>query len=49
MKQKGILLSTDGPDDNVIKIRPPLAFSRTDTDRVVAALDEVSGEDGARA
>jgi len=49
MKQKGILLSTDGPDDNVIKIKPPLVFSRTDADRVVAALDELLGEDGARA
>ncbi len=48
MKQKGILLSTDGPDDNVIKIKPPLVFSRTDADRVVAAVDEVLAEDGAR-
>ncbi|NJD19652.1 MAG: aminotransferase class III-fold pyridoxal phosphate-dependent enzyme, partial [Gemmatimonadetes bacterium] len=47
-RQKGILLSTDGPDDNVIKIKPPLVFSRTDADRVVAILDEVLGEDGAR-
>jgi 4-aminobutyrate aminotransferase-like enzyme/Ser/Thr protein kinase RdoA (MazF antagonist)/murein DD-endopeptidase MepM/ murein hydrolase activator NlpD len=48
MKEKGILLSTDGPDDNVIKIKPPLPFSRRDADRVVAALDEVLAEDGAR-
>lgn len=49
MKERGILLSTDGPDDNVLKIKPPLPFSRADADRVVAALDEVLGEDGARA
>ncbi|HSG09855.1 MAG TPA: aminotransferase class III-fold pyridoxal phosphate-dependent enzyme [Longimicrobiales bacterium] len=48
MKEKGILLSTDGPDDNVIKIKPPLCFSAHDADRVVAALDEVLGEDRAR-
>lgn len=48
MKEKGILLSTDGPDDNVIKIKPPLPFSRAEADRVVAALDDVLGEDGAR-
>lgn len=48
MKEKGILLSTDGPDDNVIKIKPPLCFSATDADRVVAELDAVLGEDGAR-
>ena len=47
-KDQGILLSTDGPDDNVIKIKPPLVFSRADADRVVATLDEVLGEDGAR-
>ena len=27
MKFFGILLSTDGPDKNVIKIKPPLIFS----------------------
>lgn len=48
MKDKGILLSTDGPDDNVLKIKPPLPFSRADGGRLVAALDEVLGEDGAR-
>ena len=48
MKEKGILLSTDGPDDNVIKIKPPLPFSRRDVDRVVEVMDQVLGEDGAR-
>jgi len=27
MKKQGILLSTDGPDENVIKIKPPLCFT----------------------
>jgi len=41
MKQRGILLSTDGPFGNVIKIKPPLVFSRDDAGRVVEELDEV--------
>jgi len=41
MKERGILLSTDGPYHNVIKIKPPLVFSREDGDRVVEALDQV--------
>jgi 4-aminobutyrate aminotransferase-like enzyme/Ser/Thr protein kinase RdoA (MazF antagonist) len=44
-KDHGILLSTDGPDRNVIKIKPPLVFAETDADRLVAVLDRVLGED----
>lgn len=40
MKQRGILLSTDGPDHNVIKIKPPLVFSRKNVDLVCENLDE---------
>jgi 4-aminobutyrate aminotransferase-like enzyme len=32
MKEQGILLSTDGPRHNVIKIKPPLVFDRADAD-----------------
>jgi len=32
MKDRGILLSTDGPCHNVIKVKPPLVFSREDAD-----------------
>ena len=28
MRNQGILLSTDGPYDNVIKIKPPLVFTK---------------------
>jgi 4-aminobutyrate aminotransferase-like enzyme len=45
MKAKGVLLSTDGPDHNVIKIKPPLPFSTDDADRLVSGLDTVLGED----
>jgi 4-aminobutyrate aminotransferase-like enzyme len=44
MKERGILLSTDGPLHNVIKIKPPLAFNEDDADFLVTTLDEVLGE-----
>lgn len=40
MLRAGILMSTDGPDHNVLKIKPPLVFDQNDADRLVAALDE---------
>ena len=49
MKAKGVLLSTDGPLHNVIKIKPPLVFSEADADRIVAGLDAVLAEDFVRA
>jgi 4-aminobutyrate aminotransferase-like enzyme len=48
MKDHGILLSTDGPDHNVIKMKPPLCVSDADADRVVAAFDRVLSEDFVR-
>ncbi len=45
MKHHGILLSTDGSDNNVIKIKPPLVFDRCDADRVVEVMDRVLSED----
>lgn len=37
----GILLSTDGPRDNVLKIKPPMVISTAQADHFLAALDEV--------
>ena len=45
MKDHGILLSTDGPNDNVIKIKPPLVFEEKDAKRLVGALDNILKED----
>ena len=42
MKEKGVLLSTDGPFHNVIKIKPPLVFSRHDADELLLIIDSVS-------
>ena len=44
MKDKGILLSTDGPDHNVIKIKPPLAFNQQNADFLVETLDSIITE-----
>lgn len=41
MRAQGILLGTDGPYHNVIKIRPPLPFNATDADFLVATLENV--------
>ncbi len=44
MRDRGILLSTDGPDHNVIKMKPPLVFSEADADLLVSNLDEILSE-----
>jgi 4-aminobutyrate aminotransferase-like enzyme len=41
MRERGILLGTEGPLHNVIKIRPPMPFSMEDAERVIEMLDEV--------
>ncbi|MBT18155.1 MAG: aspartate aminotransferase family protein [Dehalococcoidia bacterium] len=41
MRDRGILLSTDGPHHNVIKIKPPLVINQTDIENVLTNLDEV--------
>jgi 4-aminobutyrate aminotransferase-like enzyme len=41
MREAGILLGTDGPYHNVIKIRPPMPFSVEDADRLVETLDRI--------
>jgi 4-aminobutyrate aminotransferase-like enzyme/Ser/Thr protein kinase RdoA (MazF antagonist) len=40
MRHYGVLLGTDGPSHNVIKIRPPLPFSSSDADRLIETLDK---------
>jgi 4-aminobutyrate aminotransferase-like enzyme len=39
--ERGVLLSTDGPDHNVIKIKPPLVFSAADADRLIETVDTI--------
>ena len=40
MRERAILLGTDGPFHNVIKIRPPMPFSTGDAAEVVMNLDQ---------
>jgi 4-aminobutyrate aminotransferase-like enzyme/Ser/Thr protein kinase RdoA (MazF antagonist) len=44
MKSRGVLLSTDGPFHNVLKIKPAIVFSKADADLVVSELDAVFAE-----
>ena len=39
LREEGILLGTDGPWHNVLKIRPPMPFNTDDADRLVEAID----------
>jgi len=45
MKDLGILISTDGYDINVLKIKPPMVFSRENADELLARLRTVFLED----
>ena len=41
LREEGILVGTDGPFHNVIKIRPPMPFSANDSDLLIGTLDEI--------
>ena len=41
MRERGVLLGTEGPFHNVLKIRPPMPFDERDADRLIAVLDEI--------
>ena len=43
MKRKGVLLSTDGPAHNVIKIKPPMVLDPEDVDMTIRLLDDALG------
>ncbi|MCK5390177.1 MAG: aminotransferase class III-fold pyridoxal phosphate-dependent enzyme, partial [Candidatus Thorarchaeota archaeon] len=47
LKDLGILVSLDGPLNNVLKIKPPLVFTKENADTLVEALDQVLIEDPA--
>jgi 4-aminobutyrate aminotransferase-like enzyme len=44
MRERRILLSTDGPLENVIKFKPPMVFSMADAERLVMTLRETLKE-----
>lgn len=41
MRARGILIGRAGPEENVLKIRPPLVFGRQHADMLVEALERV--------
>ena len=45
LKDEGILASTDGPLENVIKLKPPIVITRAQADRFLDRLDYVIGQD----
>jgi 4-aminobutyrate aminotransferase-like enzyme len=44
MRQRGVLMGTTGPHDNVLKIRPPMAFGREHADVLLEQLGETLTE-----
>jgi 4-aminobutyrate aminotransferase-like enzyme/Ser/Thr protein kinase RdoA (MazF antagonist) len=48
LRECGILTGTDGPHHNVIKLRPPLVFSKSDAKVFVETLDAILQDDAAQ-
>lgn len=44
LKHRGILLSTDGPLDNVLKIKPPMCITAADANYFISELDKTLAE-----
>lgn len=44
MKDKGILMSTDGPYNNIIKVKPPMCFNSNDAGFLLEQMSEVLRE-----
>lgn len=44
MRERGVLLGTDGPHHNVVKIRPPMPFAESDADILLDALAASLGD-----
>lgn len=45
MRRCGVLMSTDGPHENVLKIKPPICFEKKDADFLLDMLTKVLQED----
>jgi 4-aminobutyrate aminotransferase-like enzyme len=44
MKEEGVLISMDGPNNNVLKIKPPLVFTRDNADLLLDTLEKILKE-----
>ena len=45
LRDHGILISTDGPHENILKLKPPIVFNEKNADNFIAVLDKVLAED----
>jgi len=45
LREHGILISTDGPLHNILKLKPPMVFSEQNADDVVDVLGKILAED----
>jgi 4-aminobutyrate aminotransferase-like enzyme len=48
MRDHRVLIGTEGHDNNVLKVRPPLSFDEAASARFVECLRRVLGERGAQ-
>ncbi|XP_033336978.1 alanine--glyoxylate aminotransferase 2-like isoform X2 [Megalopta genalis] len=44
MRENKILISSDGPDDNILKLKPPMVFSIENVNHLLTVLEEVLQE-----
>lgn len=44
MREEHILLSRDGPDCNVLKLKPPMVFTKENADAFASTLDRILKE-----
>jgi len=49
LREHRILIGTEGPHDNILKIRPPLTFGHDDAEMMLGRMDRILGEDPCRA
>ena len=45
LREHGVLVGTDGPFHNVVKIRPPMPFNEADADHLLAVFEKILEED----
>jgi len=45
MKDFAILMSTDGKDNNALKVKPPIVFSQENADELLSRLQTIFNED----
>jgi 4-aminobutyrate aminotransferase-like enzyme/Ser/Thr protein kinase RdoA (MazF antagonist) len=45
-REAGVLLSTDGPDHDVLKVKPPLAFGQPEAELLLSVFDSALSESG---